>query len=629
MSLNIFQNVRVGTNTYLGSSTDMVMNATTDVITVNANKAAGGVNMYAGTGGITIDASYGGSSKGTSNGAFNIYSKAASTIETTAANLDVKTATSGDLNLTGVDNANLVASGGDVTIDATSGAVKLGLANATSVEIGKTLLETNIKGDLIVDENAEFIGNVNVRGNFNVEGSTTSVGATATTSNVLNINYQPSATGSVDVGFLACRDMADVVANDTPNSTDLASEDVHTGTGSYDEIGLVSAQTLVKVGSIIRIDDGGVFDGQYGRVTAINSDVATINRAGEVDLSGTGTVASGVITGSSTAFDTELNIGDTVEITDSDGNVYSSTVAYIASATSLTLADTGISASAGSTLKKTNTVWAPVTLTGTSFTVSGTDLTGSGTAYDTQLSVGDSIELTSGTTVTTYVIASVTGATNAVIKASGGGDVAGATVGRIIAPGVSTYEVFNNTHIGAIFDESQGKLVLGFSPTRDGSTFTMTEASVAFANLSASNLDLSGTSDVDGFGSWGSAGTAANGALILNGGLGINSNAYFVDDSNASSKNVLTLEQTSSSSASAPLKMMQNYIGGNMMDLSGASVTSGSLTTVGGTIVNNAANTNITAATIAGYIAINVTDNNTGTHNLADGTYFMPLYTLT
>lgn len=153
--------------------------------------------------------------------------------------------------------------------------------------------------------------------------------------------------------------------------------------------------------------------------------------------------------------------------------------------------------------------------------------------------------------------------------------------------------------------------------------------------VSSGTSSLTGVEDVSGSGSWAvdvfSGGTLANGALILNGGLGVASNVIISDDNATHGLPVVNVEQTSGTGIET-MKLTQGNNTGAFLNLSGRSTdhSGGTSTTLDGTIVDGAVgSTNITSAEVSGYCRISITDNNSSGNGITSGTFFIPFYSLT
>jgi len=205
---------------------------------------------------------------------------------------------------------------------------------------------------------------------------------------------------------------------------------------------------------------------------------------------------------------------------------------------------------------------------------------------------------------------------------------------RVVAPGLCTYNYYNDSNMAMVWDSSTNQIVLGMTPSSDSSVLTLAPANVELGNFNASSVLLSRSAPIDGFGYWSGSlfsGTPLDGgALKLAGGLGVANNLLVSHEAMVGTRDVVVIQQKSTENTSlAPLNLSEANISGDMMTMSSASTTDGSSTLATGTLVNADMNNNVTGANIKGYMAVNIIDNNTGFSNLPDGKYFIPLYKFT
>jgi hypothetical protein len=268
------------TRTVVGQYSVDSAQAAATAIKLNASATAGGIDIDAGTGGINSNTT--GTSTNTATTGYTIAtSGAASNVSVSAAGGGAQTltlnsagtgtnaldfnATAGGLDIDVATAIDILAGSGDINIDSTSGAIRIGTdVTTTNVYIcnkvtpGSSTLyvnNINVAGTIVTAGNSTNSGDLTVSGNLTVNGTTTTINSTTVTSDDKNIELNSIASptdvnavgggitlkGTTDKTFI----WSSVVTNSTNASWD-STEDVNIANGKYFTINKKRALTQTQ-----------------------------------------------------------------------------------------------------------------------------------------------------------------------------------------------------------------------------------------------------------------------------------------------------------------------------------------------------------------------------------------------
>ena len=575
----------------------------TDQLLIRANYADGGLAFDAGTGGITLDATMGTGSSGSTAGPISLISKAASSWAVSGAALTlsaantIETSASGSISKTAASGMTLTATAGTLALAATAG--------ATTETSGTTITKTGATG-MTLTATAGALALAATAANTTETSGTTIVknaGTSMSLDAVTTVSIGTSTATNVTIG----NSSNPVTING--NTTTVNGNLVVNGTTTN-----ILSTTLLEADNLLVLNSstGG------NPVGAGNDGGLLIDRsAADIQANTTNDtpVSSGTSVGvtSGLAAPTSITLGAN---TNYNGSYVALTSGLLSGQIRKLSAMTGSSGVA--TL---NSAWTPAALTGTSFSVSGTVLTGVGTAFNTQLTAGSNIAING---VNFVVSATPTLATTAAVVSLSNTSASTAT---LIAPGGgTTYNIYSVALVGVFWQESTKQFVFASTSADPGQgVVTIGEYLNAKMNsLTANSISISGTAAAN----WN--GTTLTGSLVLPGGLGVSKNVIVRTDGAAVSAPPMSLTQTTT--GQPVLTMVQNDPVQPVLSITGTSNGTGVAfgTTAAATLVSTSGgnNTNLILE-LQGLVQVSITDTNVTANGLPSQAYYVPLYILT
>lgn len=690
MSYNSFNNaifknygVSTGKLKFGGTSTTSTLSIHSSIanqLDIDATNAAGKISLTSGTGGLAFNSAAAG------NGGITMTSAAASSWTNTGANTTLSTLTSGNLILNSINQVTIDAvtdshfktttgnltvgttgAGGNLLLNTTSSGtvtissntsltetavtttsidagtvLNLGTSTATSINVGNGVAPMSMNG------NVTITGNLSVSGTSNVIDSTTiDVGAP-----FIVVNSDPG--NNINKGGLLVQESASTIVAGTATQTGLSSQSDVTSAASAASFTLdtLANDTTSAIGTYIEMTSGPM-SGQYAQITDINTiggkPVASVS-TGQTVLTGSAFVVSGggtTLTGTGSAFTTDLSFGDTVQITDVNGVVQTYIIQTVVSATSATTNGSNANDITGVSGEVSVNGWLPTALTApTTYVVSssGTVLSGSGTAFTTELQLGASILLTIGGVSQAYVVSGITDNTNATLNGTNTNDgTSTATTLLGVGQGI-TYSAYLNSFAGAVYDSSASLWKFETASNQlaiPGDNYLNIQA----LGASFDTVTSTATGTASNSGSW-SAGTYTPGTVTgtnpFSGAIGVNSNVVIAGNGGTSgtlpiSGPVVEIAQTTTgTSATSVIELLQSDNTKSFLTYSGESVSSGTTTDITSSLVfgtdvdGGYSNDLITNAQQRAYLQVLVTDNSASVYpnKVGTGTYYVPLYTL-
>ena len=622
-SQNVFNNVALPTNGKLlmGTTKDCgVFSPSSGLLKMQSLNATGSAQIYAGSGGITIDSTVGDTS-GVVNGAVNIYSGAHSAWSATASNISIGTTGTGDL----IFNTG---SAGDISIGQNTGTLTIGNSSSTTTVSGTASLTGNVS----VGGNFLTSGNMRVAGDLTVDG--TMYIADQSQINVedkfllLNTSY---GNNNPNAGTLIQQSGADVVANNTfvdTGTTQNYGGTLYTSTVANTIVPAISSSTYVTEGNWIKMTSGP-FLNQFGQIVSVAANgTATIATSNNSALSGTtfeisGSAGSMLLVGTGSLFTSELLPGSRVRFSSPTGSNEYYVVNTVTSNTEATLTDSNlfIATYTGGFVSGN---WTPVAGYSGNTTSSTTLLVSSNSNYTEGMTI-KIIETAIATNFKYVVItAIVDDAINMTLTISSALTFSGAVTIEFISPGEGiTYYIYENLYSGTVWDSVTDRFKF-VSSTSSTEIADETPLDVFGKKLLFTNASLSLNEGSTNGGTWNGADytslPSAGGALVCtDGGISVNNISTFNADTNT---DVVSFIQNTPASTGQCAGFVQSSLTAPFLSFTGVS---GDTATNTSLVLDNA---NITAATIKGYMKIKIFDNSTA-GTILNGTYYMPLYTLT
>jgi hypothetical protein len=584
MSQNDFDNIRITDisgliKLYINGDLNIGLKGNTattqhQMLISATNNTSGAVYLTSGSAGIVLDSTVGSGLSQSQNGAITLISKAASSWVTYSSNLSLSTSTSGNI---------LLNSAGGITLDS---------ASTTTIGSNGSSSWTNTGGDLSLSTVGS--GNMVLTSvdNVNVDAvSSVSIG----TGNTPNINIGNQFGINTIDGSSTFNGSVVMNGNLSVEGTftTINTETIDIGT-NYVNINSDINNTILDAGLIINQTPS--FTGISPGITSLTT-VATNNKFA-------------------------LSATDTITVSNSIVEVLSP----------LMIGQTRSILSIASNIATLTSSWTPVSLTGTSFVVSGTSgnmlLTGTGTNF-TQEMAGCCIQLTIASVTQLYVVHTVTSSTVLTLN-NANLTIGTSSIGSIIQPGSVDYISFNGGTQAFFYDASNSEFAFASTTSNPGSG-NITIA--AYSNIHANNAIFNGIT-IGGINpelytgsSWSGGtftpGVLSGGSLTLNGGLGVGNNIICsANGEGAINGPLVDLYQTGVGIAGTypVVGLTQADSAQPFFTFSAASVISG----IGpNTLITKAAQT----ISQAGFLRVVINDK-ASSPNLTAASYYIPLLTL-